>query len=225
LFRENNPDLAVLELEPETFWEKTHSAGAVGGVTYLPNAQAMARIAALPQHKLVHSVGFPVGGSVRQDSDYVTPLAGALIALAAPWVSEHLSFNAIQTESAVEQIGFLLPPRQTRAGVNTAVSNIRHLVSQLPVPFAFETGVNYLQPQGEELPDGEFFAEIAEEADCGILLDLHNLWVNERNGRQSVGELIEQLPLDRVWEVHLAGGMMLGDYYIDSHSDSIPAPL
>lgn len=225
LFRENNPDLSVLELEPETFWEEIHPPGSVGGVTYLPNAHAMARIAALPQHKLVHSVGFPVGGSACNGCNYVTPLVAAVTTLAAPWVSEHLSFNVIQSGGNIEQIGFLLPPRQTSAGVATAVRNIRSLASQLPVPFAFETGVNYLQPRAEELSDGEFFSAIAEEAGCGILLDLHNLWVNERNGRQNVAELIDQLPLDRVWEVHLAGGMMLGDYYLDSHSDTIPAPL
>src|SRR5262249_47348682 len=76
-----------------------------------------------------------------------------------------------------------------------------------------------------ELADGDFFGLIAEQANCGILLDLHNLWVNERNGRQRVVDVIDALPLDRVWEVHLAGGMMLGNYYLDSHSDLIPEAL
>ena len=225
LFHENNPDLSVLELEPQTFWEKTHPAGTLNGVAYVPNARAMARIAALPQRKLVHSVGFPVGGTVCYGGDYLSPLHDAVTALDASWASEHLSFNAIQTEGAIEQVGFLLPPRQTHVGVRMATDNIRRLASRLPVPFAFETGVNYLQPRADELPDGEFFAAIAEEADCGILLDLHNLWANERNGRQPVSAVIDALPLSRVWEVHLAGGMMLGDYYLDSHSDVIPAPL
>ena len=154
----------------------------------------------------------------------MTPLAETVTALGAPWASEHLSFNAIQTGCAVEQIGFLLPPRQTHAGVDVAVHNIRCLMPRLPVPFAFETGVNYLQPRADELRDGEFVAAIAMKANCGILLDLHNLWVNERNGRQSVTEFVDMLPLDRVWEVHLAGGMMLGDYYLDAHSDVIPGP-
>jgi uncharacterized protein len=225
LFRENNPDLSVLELEPETFWERSERISLGSKPSFVPNAEAMARISALPQRKLIHSVGFPVGGSVCYGGDYVTPLANAISTLGALWVSEHLSFNVIQNGDNIEPIGFLLPPRQTCAGVKTAVRNIRSLASQLPAPFAFETGVNYLQPRADELPDGEFFALIAEEADCGILLDLHNLWVNERNGRQPVAEVMDRLPLDRVWEVHIAGGMMLGDYYLDSHSDAIPPPL
>ncbi len=225
LFRENNPALSVLELEPEGFWQKILPEGSNGGATYLPNSEAMGRIATLPQHKLIHSVGFPVGGSMTYRDSYVGPLDAAIRKLGASWVSEHLSFNAIETGRAVEQVGFLLPPRQTPAGVDTAVRGIRRLASQLPVPFAFETGVNYLQPGADEMTDGEFFASVAEVADCGILLDLHNLWANERNGRQPVAGVIDALPLDRVWEIHLAGGMMLGEYYLDAHSEAIPRPL
>src|ERR1044072_2300645 len=86
LFREDNPDLSVLELEPETFWEKTYRDEAPGKVVYEPNAEVMERIAALPQRKLVHSVAFPVGGSACHSGDYVTPLADAVGALNAPWV-------------------------------------------------------------------------------------------------------------------------------------------
>src|SRR5438034_2964426 len=224
LFLEDNPDLSVLELEPEGFWQKVVGTGASDTVKYVPNRQVMARIARLPQHKLLHSVGFPVGGSVSYDREHVAPLATEAIAFDASWVSEHLSFNAFEVDGAVEQAGFLLPPRQTCGGVQTAVRSIRRIASELPVPFAFETGVNYLQPRSDEMPDGEFFASVAEAADCGILLDLHNLWVNERNGRQPVHEVLAALPLDRVWEVHLAGGMMIGDYYLDAHSDTI-SPL
>ena len=225
LFREGNPNLTVLELEPQTLWEKAYPAGVTGGVSYFPNVEAIAGVAALPQHKLVHSVGFPIGGSVSHEGDYVAPLTDAVTTLDAVWASEHLSFNSIHVAGNVEQLGFLLPPRQTMSGVRTAVNNIRRLASQLPVPFAFETGVNYLQSHTDELSDGEFFAAIADQADCGILLDLHNLWVNERNGRQQVTRVVDELPLDRVWEVHLAGGMMLGEYYLDSHSEIVPAPL
>jgi hypothetical protein len=129
------------------------------------------------------------------------------------------------SHGGIEQIGFLLPPRQTAAGVKVASANIRRLAAKLPAPFAFETGVNYLQPRADELPDGEFFAAVAEEADCGIVLDLHNLWANERNGRQPLDEVLAALPLERVWEVHLAGGMMLDGYYLDAHADVIAAPL
>ena len=122
------------------------------------------------------------------------------------WASEHLSFNQARLAGREFFGGFLLPPVQTMASARIAARNIAAVKDLLPVPFAFETGVNYLAPQPGEMPDGAFFAAVAEQADCGILLDLHNLWCNERNGRQRVLDVVAELPLDRVWEVHLAGG-------------------
>lgn len=222
LYREGNPDLAVLELEPETFWEKLYPDSSSRTPWFQPNSAAMAQIAALPQTKLVHSVGFPLGGTEPYEADYVTPLIAAVRDLDAVWASAHLSFNQISTADGPQQVGFLLPPRQTRHGVELAVANIARLAGGLNVPLAFETGVNYLRPRPEELSDGEFLGLVAEAADCGILLDLHNLWANERNGRQSVKDVLDELPLERVWEIHLAGGMMLDGYYLDSHSGPIP---
>ena len=162
---------------------------------------------------------------MRYDGDYVTPLASGVRDLDAVWASAHLSFNAISTPAGPEQVGFLLPPRQTSEGVDVAIENIGELARGLDVPFAFETGVNYLKPRADELSDGQFFGRVAEGADCGILLDLHNLWANELNGRQPVREVLAELPLERVWEMHLAGGMMLDGYYLDAHSGAIADEL
>ena len=90
-----------------------------------------------------------------------------------------------------------------------------HAAAQLP--FLVETGVSYLRPRPGELSDGAYIAGVAERADCGILLDLHNLLTNERNGRQPVSEVLDELPLERVLEVHVAGGFEAGGYYLDAH--------
>src|SRR5262249_4345643 len=74
----------------------------------------------------------------------------------------------------------------------------------------------------DEVPDGEFVAAVAEQAGCGILLDLHNVWCNARNGRQGVTSYLRALPLDRVWELHLAGGHEFHGFWIDAHSGPIP---
>lgn len=75
------------------------------------------------------------------------------------------------------------------------------------------------------MPDGEFFSAVVETADCGILLDLHNVYCNQQNGRQSVDLFLSQVPLERVWEVHLAGGFELGGFWLDAHSGAVPPPL
>jgi len=75
------------------------------------------------------------------------------------------------------------------------------------------------------MPDGDFFGAVVEKAECGLLLDLHNLYANEINGRQSVEGFLSAIPLDRVWEVHLAGGMVRDGYYLDSHSGAVEDKL
>ncbi len=74
---------------------------------------------------------------------------------------------------------------QTFEAVKIAADNINYLRDRLDIPFAFETGVNYLQPLPGEMTDGSFFAAVAETAERGIVLALHNLWCNEKNGSRA----------------------------------------
>jgi hypothetical protein len=64
-----------------------------------------------------------------------------------------------------------------------------------------------------------------DEADCGILLDLHNLYCNARNGRIRLDDYLAEIPLDLVWEVHLAGGAERDGFWLDSHSGPMPDDL
>src|ERR1019366_6393197 len=134
------------------------------------------------------------------------------------WISEHLSFNTIEENGKLINTNFLLPPLQTNDGIDIAVKAINRFKSKTKLPFAFETGVNYLRKKNYELSDGYFVSEISKRADCNILLDLHNIMANQINGRQSVNEFISQLPLERVCEIHIAGGFFYNNYYIDGHS-------
>jgi uncharacterized protein (UPF0276 family) len=207
----------VVEFEPQTTWVKPHD-----GLEPLrvPNG-IVEHIKQLPGRKLVHSIGVPVGGTVRPSLEQLALLRHTIQRLNSPWASEHLSFNATHQFGT----GFFLPPRQTQEGVETVATSIRDLQNALPVPIAVETGVNYLRQRSDEMPDGVFVAAVVESADCGILLDLHNVFANAVNGRQSVEDFLFQLPLDRVWEIHLAGGFELEGFWLDAHSGAIPDPL
>lgn len=212
--------ISVVELEPQTLW--TMASGAAGGWHYRNNDELLERVACLPQAKLVHGVGHPLGGSVSDPIDPARLMRQVVDRLDPAWVSEHLSFNRVERAGTVEHAGFLLPPPQTPAAARVAAHNIAAFRQAMSRPVAFETGVNYLQPRDGEMQDGDFFAEVARVSGSGIVLDLHNLWCNERNGRQSVAETLACLPLDRVWEIHLAGGLARSGYWLDAHSGSVP---
>ncbi|MCX5212587.1 DUF692 domain-containing protein [Kitasatospora sp. NBC_00240] len=204
--------LDVVEIEPQTLWRSRTD----GGITL--DEEVLRRIADLPGARLLHGVGNPVGGCRPPDRRH-TALVGELAErLGAPWVSEHLAFNRVGGRGADFRTGFMLPPCPTPGGSRRGIGSVRAMAAALPVPLAVEIGANYLRPRPGELTDGEFARRVAEGSGCGLLLDLHNVLANERNGRGSVDDLLAALPLERVWEVHLAGGVEYRGYWLDAHS-------
>ena len=154
------------------------------------------------------------------EAGVVASAESARVLGAVHW-SEHLAFNAAGESYA----GYLLPPVQSPEGVAAAVRHITAYQRLYDRPFLVETPTNYLQPVPGDLSDGEYVAAIAEGADCGIVLDLHNIWTNARNGRQPVADFLAAVPLERVWEVHLAGGFEANGYYLDAHVGPIDPEL
>jgi len=205
----------VVEVEPQTLWV----SGPDGSQHIAPEPLDWLRGCGRPL--LAHGVGFPVGGTQAPDRGGVRDAARSARDLDAVHWSEHLAFNAVGDAYA----GFLLPPVQTHEAVAAAVSHIGYYQELYGRPFLVETPTNYLRPVPGDLDDGAYVAAIAEQADCGVLLDLHNIWTNQRNGRQPVTDYLAQLPLDRVWEVHLAGGFETGGYYLDAHVGAIDPEL
>jgi uncharacterized protein (UPF0276 family) len=212
----------VLEVEPETFWIPRRGAQA-GFTSSLPDL-----LSHRPQPKLLHGVGAPFGGTVNQSAAHQAALIGEIAALQPAWISDHLSFNQfvpMDGHCQARGTGFFLPPAQCPDGIVQAARHIRHRCAVTGVDVAFETPVSYLPPRPNEIPDGAFAAQVAEAADCGIVLDLHNLLCNERNGRQSVEDFCAAIPLHRVWEIHVAGGESERGFWLDAHSGLVEADL
>ncbi|MBI4997463.1 MAG: DUF692 family protein [Rhodocyclales bacterium] len=222
LFESRDGSVQVLELEPQALWRYFPDRPQ----PYANQAALLARLKALPQHKIVHGVGFPVGGARAPDPRHLSPFCEAIETIGAAWASEHLVFNqAKAADGRLRQTGFFLPPLATPAGVEAAANSIRAVADGVPVPFAVETPANYLKTIPGQMSDGAFTAAVVERADCGIVLDLHNIWTNEVNGRQSVEEFLSCIPLERVLEIHLAGGLKYGNFWLDAHSGDIPQPV
>jgi uncharacterized protein (UPF0276 family) len=217
LLTANSGLIDVLEIEPQTTWiENPARPGIIEA-----RSDVDEHLAGLPGGKLVHSIGTPVGGSADTLEFQLPLLQQAIRKLGAPFASEHLAFNITPDFFT----GFFLPPRQTASGIEIYGQSIARLQNALGVPLAIETGVNYLKPRSDEIPDAEFVAELVESTGCGILLDLHNIYCNQLNGRQSIEKFLSQIPLAHVWEVHLAGGFELNGFWLDAHSGAIPEPL
>ncbi len=207
--------LDTLEIEPQTLCIRNKEDKLIAPWT------AFESVAEMPYHKLVHSIGAPVGGGLAPAEEQLALIRYATELFQSPWVTEHLSFNATTEFNT----GFFLPPCQTEKGLQQAINNVQQLQNAIGVPIAVETGVNYLRPNDREIPDGQFVAELCQRTGCGILLDIHNLFANQLNGRQGIKAFLEQIPLEHVVEIHIAGGTELNGLWMDSHSGPIDERL
>lgn len=209
----------VVEVEPQTMWIPRQDSG------WDLMEEAFCWVENLQVPTIAHGVGFPVGGCEPPEPAGVALAAFSARRLAAHHWSEHLSFNRATVNGNSIDAGFLLPPAQTWAGVDAAGDHVASYHAAATLPFLIETGVNYLQPRPGELSDGAFIAAVTDRSDCAILLDLHNLLANERNGREPVSDVLGELPLERVLEVHVAGGFTFDGYYLDAHIGGPDAEL
>ncbi len=216
----------VVEIEPQQYWDFHPDAAR----PYRMQEAVLSYLNALDQPLIVHGVGGAAGGTVAPNAEFTRTFLELVADLKPAWVSEHLSFlNVANPDVAGTDAGYfagmMLPPLQTRAGVETAVRSLREATRGLAAPFALETQVNYMQSRCGNLGDGEFLSQVAQQLDCGILLDLANILVNEKNGRQPVEEYLDSIPLDRVWEVHLAGSRLDDGVWLDAHNGTMTDEL
>jgi uncharacterized protein len=221
--RENRDLIDVVEVEPQTHWYQLDTIPSAS--QYRINFDVQERIKNLPQKKIVHSVATPVGGKRSLKLSQFPYLRQTVSELGALWFSEHLSFNAASFKGREFETSFFLSPLQTYLGIKNCVDSIKTIANEIKLPFAIENGVNYLQSREDEISDGDFVSSVIERADCGLVLDLHNLWTNQVNGRQSIKDFLGSICRDRVWEIHLAGGTDREGYYIDAHRGEIPEKL
>jgi uncharacterized protein len=217
----SHPDIAVLEVEPQGYWRP--DPGSPHG--YRIDRKALEVITGLGKPVLMHSVLSPLADAAGLDDDQIALLRETASILRPCWASEHLSFNRYRRNGRWVHAGFLLPPAPSSAAIAVAGANLQALSQALDLPVAGETGVNYLPARPTDLADGAFLSGVAEASDGGLLLDLHNLWCDEINGRARMEATLARLPLERVWEVHMAGGWTLDGVLLDAHGEVAPRAL
>lgn len=168
---------------------------------------------------LLHGIGLSLGSADGLDPERVRHVAQVAEAVQPPWFSEHIAF----TRAGGVEIGHLTPLPFTREAVATVAANAAELKAALPgLPLLLENiAYPFLLP-GAEMTEARFIRAILETADVGLLLDLENVHANALNHGYDAFEYLESLPLERVVEVHLAGGLWSEGRYVDTHTRPVP---
>jgi uncharacterized protein (UPF0276 family) len=162
-------------------------------------------------------VGKSVGTAAPLDADYLDRLACFVERTEAPWFSDHLSFTKVP-ETDVEQ---LTPLWFTGETLDVVCRNIRQVRARIPTPFLLENITYYFPVPGNDMSEAQFITRVLEDTDTGLLLDVNNVWVNSVNLGYDPYEFLESIPLERTVQIHLAGGRMVRDLLVDSHSAPI----
>lgn len=164
-----------------------------------------------------HGVSLAIGSVEPLDETYLARLGDLLRRLEPPWFSDHLSW----ARAPGVHLHDLLPLPYTTEAIALVVERVKRVQGTLERPFALENVSSYLTFRESAMPEWEFVAEIAERADCGLLLDCNNVYVSARNHGFDPETYVDAIPADRVVQIHLAGHTDKGRYVLDTHSDHV----
>ncbi len=167
-----------------------------------------------------HGIGLSFGTDAPLDSKLLKEIGGLVARVRPPWFTEHMSY----TNAHGWNVGHLAPLPFAWESVQAIARNARRWRDEVGVPLLLEN-ISYLVAIPSEMSEAEFITEVVEKADCGLLLDLHNVYANAINHEYDAFEFIESLPLDRVAQIHLGGGHDDDGCRIDSHDAATPEPV
>jgi uncharacterized protein (UPF0276 family) len=204
----------VLATHPAMGWFEITSENHLAGAG-LPRAQLDALRA---DYRVVpHGVSLSIGGADPLDAVYLQQMRALIRRIDAPWVSDHLCWTGV----AGIDVHDLLPVPYTRQMLSHVIERVRSVQGELGIPFALENVSSYLEFRESEMLEWEFLTELAERADCGLLLDVNNVFVSAYNHGFDARAYIDAIPADRVVQIHLAGHTHKGRYLLDTHSDHV----
>jgi uncharacterized protein (UPF0276 family) len=203
------PGLRWLEIHPENYVER--------GGRFRHVLERAAEKFPFATHGL--TLGF--GAAEPAEAGYMRALRDFLHGIGVPWHSEHLCFSG----SGGVMVHDLLPLPFTREAVATASARIGEARDQLELPIAIEN-ISYYATLGradeQELPELELLLEVLERADCKLLLDVNNVFVNSQNHRFDPRAYIDRIPVERVVQIHVAGHHVRPDQLIiDTHGEAV----
>lgn len=172
-----------------------------------------------------HGVGLGLGDAERPDPRRLAELAARAEALGSPLVTEHIAFvraGGELTASAHVEAGHLLPVPRTRDALDVLCENIRIAQDALPVPLAVENIAALFSWPGEELTEGRFLSELVERTGVRLLVDVANLHTNHVNRGEDPSKALDELPVEAIAYVHVAGGYQRDGVWHDSHAHPVP---
>ena len=225
-----------VEVTPEALCRERHEDGHIRfDLVAEQFARARETCATLPM--VVHGVQLSIGSAHGWNGAYLDMLEQLQQAWPFAWHSEHLSFQTIPGPNGEAlETGVPLPMPYTEEAASLVVERCAVIARRFGVPFLLENPAHYLETQGNVADTRErdespvldeigFMNRITMGGACRQLLDLHNLHCNAVNHGFDAFKALDRLALERVVEIHLAGGSWREGFLMDAHDGVVPQPV
>ena len=176
----------------------------------------------LEQYRVVqHGVSMYFGSTDPLNREHLGKLKRLVRRTGTPWLSDHLCWGSVDGRYTHD----LLPMPYTQAAARVAARKIREVRDFLEVPIAVENVSSYAEFTVSEMTEWEFLSEVVERADCGILLDVNNIYVSAFNHGFDPVEYIHGIPENRVAQIHIAGHTRYRKCILDTHDHPVIDPV
>ena len=167
---------------------------------------------------VMHGVSMSIGSSDPLDMDYLKALKKLSNDIQPKWISDHICWTSIHGVNSHD----LLPLPYTEETVNHVAQRVRQVQDVLGRRILLENVSSYLSYQDSTMDEWDFLSQVAEAADCLVLLDINNIYVSARNHHFNPLDYLKKIDPRRVQQFHLAGHSDFGDYVIDTHDHDVP---
>jgi len=172
------------------------------------------------QPVLLHGLSLDIGGFAPLDTGLLAKVREFKREHRCPIYTEHLSYCA-----ADGHLYDLLPIPFTEEAVRHVAARVRQVQDLLGERIALENA-SYYAASAQQMSEAEFIRAVLEEADCGLLLDVNNIYVNSINHRYDAREFLAALPGERAVYIHVAGHYVEAeDLRVDSHGAAVIDPV
>jgi uncharacterized protein len=166
---------------------------------------------------VMHGVSLSIGSTDPLNRAYLGDLHTLARRIEPAWISDHLCWTGVGGRNLHD----LLPLPYTEEAVQHTARRIRDVQDFLGRRLLIENVSSYMTYADSRLTEWEFLTAVAEEADCAILLDINNIFVNAFNHRFDAHSYIDAVPAERVVQFHLAGHADHGSYLLDTHDHPV----
>lgn len=170
---------------------------------------------------VMHGVSLSIGSTDPLNREYLQKLKALADEVHPLWVSDHLCWTGVNGLNTHD----LLPVVLNEESLKHICNRIREVQDFMERPMVFENPSTYLTFQQSTIPEWDFLRYMTEETGCGLLLDVNNVYVSAFNNDFDPVHYIEQLPHDRIVQLHIAGHQHCGDYIIDTHDRDVAAAV